>query len=318
MSSKLLDKCVVCGDKACELIEKSNDEFDIQFETNIIDRYLSYSPIGDHNSLKEQILQYYQKFDNNCYECVPIAKPFTDYSYQFTEAESKKLTELLNASLFMKNHFTGGTIIEAKTIGDFYVHWVPKVESDLKNLVSMSKCLTGFENLCDNDRICLMKYGSSEISHLRMIEFFNFVDNYWTILNNNNYSIVVKLDTLNSFRQFPIDWKNDYFLKSVSDWDPDPIILDLLTAIMLFNPNRSNLMYSHVIKLQQRVYLYLLQRYLLMKYRCKDLSKSRFINLMQMLSKLTLMCKLLRVCLRKDKPKLPDKRSLYQEIYDLK
>ncbi|CAG2164546.1 unnamed protein product, partial [Oppiella nova] len=41
----------------------------------------------------------------------------------------------------------------------------------------------------------------------------------------------------------------------------------LLTAIILFNPNRPNLTHRHYVQLEQQLYIYLLQRYLLLKYK---------------------------------------------------
>ncbi|CAG2106089.1 unnamed protein product, partial [Medioppia subpectinata] len=69
-------------------------------------------------------------------------------------------------------------------------------------------------------------------------------------------------------------------------WDRDPIIMDLLTAIILFNPSRPMLIHNHYVKLEQQLYIYLLQRYLLLKYRSESESQRKVQHLMQSLTHL--------------------------------
>ncbi|CAG2116945.1 unnamed protein product [Medioppia subpectinata] len=61
-----------------------------------------------------------------------------------------------------------------------------------------------------------------------------------------------------------------------------------LTAIILFNPNRPNLINKPLIKLQQRIYMYLLQRYLLLRYRTDGVSGLKYRKLLVMINQLEL------------------------------
>ncbi|CAG2100862.1 unnamed protein product [Medioppia subpectinata] len=57
-----------------------------------------------------------------------------------------------------------------------------------------------------------------------------------------------------------------------------------LTAITLFNPNVPNISHTTAIRLKQQLYIYLLQRYLLLKYRSESESQTRLQNLMIILN----------------------------------
>ncbi|CAG2168718.1 unnamed protein product [Oppiella nova] len=57
-----------------------------------------------------------------------------------------------------------------------------------------------------------------------------------------------------------------------------------LAVIALLNPNRPNIMHKNTIEYQRRVYIYLLKRYLLIKYRSECEVMSRSWKLSRMLS----------------------------------
>ncbi|CAG2178986.1 unnamed protein product [Oppiella nova] len=64
---------------------------------------------------------------------------------------------------------------------------------------------------------------------------------------------------------------------------------DLLTAIVLFNPNRPNLIHRNVIKLEQNIYIYLLQRYLHYKYDTEYEAKCKCERLLDTLQDITIL-----------------------------
>ncbi|CAG2163686.1 unnamed protein product [Oppiella nova] len=57
------------------------------------------------------------------------------------------------------------------------------------------------------------------------------------------------------------------------------VIFSDMTSIVLFNPDNSDLQNRDSIKLQQHIYMYLLQRYLLLKYPSECEAKSRFLRI---------------------------------------
>ncbi|CAG2163560.1 unnamed protein product [Oppiella nova] len=62
--------------------------------------------------------------------------------------------------------------------------------------------------------------------------------------------------------------------------------LPFLSAVLLFNPNCSILVHRHFITLQQKTYMYLLQRYLEIKHNSKSESETRFRRLMNCVNEL--------------------------------
>ncbi|CAG2177649.1 unnamed protein product [Oppiella nova] len=107
-----------------------------------------------------------------------LVNPITDTSNQFNELESNRLTELLNALQKMQIYSFNMTKTKDPThLRDSHEAWViimSQNERAIQEVVNMSKCLQGFNNLCENDRIILIKYSSIEIDILRMIMCFDF------------------------------------------------------------------------------------------------------------------------------------------------
>ncbi|CAG2161447.1 unnamed protein product [Oppiella nova] len=74
------------------------------------------------------------------------------------------------------------------------------------------------------------------------------------------------------------------FMKNISrEWDSDDVVLNLLTAIILYNPNRPDLIHRDSVKYQQLLYQYLLQRYLLLRYRSESEAQYKYTKLMNTL-----------------------------------
>ncbi|CAG2169270.1 unnamed protein product [Oppiella nova] len=59
--------------------------------------------------------------------------------------------------------------------------------------------------------------------------------------------------------------------------------LNLLTAILLFNPNRPHLTHTDTVSLHQKSYIHLLYRYFELKYRSESEARRRFLWLMKLM-----------------------------------
>ncbi|CAG2101350.1 unnamed protein product, partial [Medioppia subpectinata] len=70
-------------------------------------------------------------------------------------------------------------------------------------------------------------------------------------------------------------------------WDNDPYVVDLLVTIILFNPDRPNLIHKEMVKLQQQLYMYLLKRYFHMKYGSSCAAQERFLRIINSLEELS-------------------------------
>ncbi|CAG2100791.1 unnamed protein product [Medioppia subpectinata] len=69
----------------------------------------------------------------------------------------------------------------------------------------------------------------------------------------------------------------------------DYIKLYRMYPILVFNPDHCNLAHRAVVKLQQHIYMHLLQRYLLLKYRSESEAKTRFSQFMNILTELNVL-----------------------------
>ncbi|CAG2173564.1 unnamed protein product [Oppiella nova] len=181
-----------------------------------------------------------------------IIRPITDYNNTLNEKEGLRLCELLNASNVLRDKCINKLIEEqrhAEALKVIVNNW----EQITHNIIEMSKQLTLFTEVCNEDQIALIKYGCIEMSCIRH---------------------VMAYDTPNSLMTITMFYPQ---------WNCDPVIMDLMIAITLFNPNRPNLIYRDVVKLQQHIYIYLLQRYLQLEYHSMDEAKSRLIKLLKSL-----------------------------------
>ncbi|CAG2183224.1 unnamed protein product, partial [Oppiella nova] len=81
--------------------------------------------------------------------------------------------------------------------------------------------------------------------------------------NYNKNEIQFQVDNDNSLKIggeiFELTVFKDFLNNMIPGWNKDSIIIDLLTVIILFNPNRPNLRHKHYVNLEQQLYIYLLQ-----------------------------------------------------------
>ncbi|CAG2179268.1 unnamed protein product [Oppiella nova] len=91
----------------------------------------------------------------------------------------------------------------------------------------MSKMLTEFKGLCENDRISLIKYGLFELFFIRSIINYDIKQQYWRVPLLNNRTAILRLEIM---QYLP---KNIYYLsriflhKIMLEWEHDSVILDL-------------------------------------------------------------------------------------------
>ncbi|CAG2099959.1 unnamed protein product [Medioppia subpectinata] len=176
-------------------------------------------------------------------QLVSINRPLTDYSTVFNELEANRFTELLNGIKKLQSivKIRDQTIVDEMSDG-FRVMNI-KHENGIKDIVQMSKLLSGFSDLCAEDQLVLIKYSSIEINLLRMVSLFNFQECYWDI---GDSSYLVRLDLFKHHKligemQTTYDCHTEFLQSIGHDWESDPLIIDFLTAILLFNANRPHL-----------------------------------------------------------------------------
>ncbi|CAG2179162.1 unnamed protein product, partial [Oppiella nova] len=112
----------------------------------------------------------------------------------------------------------------------------------LQKLVTTLKNLGAFQSLSLNDQIAMVKHNCFELEILNAGLGFNHKTEGW-IFKGNNFLALLK-----------------YYLNTIAkEFDSDLHILGLLIPVILFNPERPNIIHKDMIELQQQLYLYLLQ-----------------------------------------------------------
>ncbi|CAG2101273.1 unnamed protein product [Medioppia subpectinata] len=228
-----------------------------------------------------------------------IVRPF-ELNNKFTDIEANRMAELVNATKRMSAPLPPEYVsdYQRSVIDGFKHNRTPTSVADVTKLaaiqlentairtVHMTKELSAFGILCESDKLALIKHGSVDICAIRSVLFFNFQYEYWTFVLDHENSVILNLDLLRQYNMNTFTNHKNFFVKIESIWDSDPVIIDLLTAILLFNPERPKLVHKELVKLQQHIYMYLLQRYLISKYRSECEAKSRFLKLLNCLQEL--------------------------------
>ncbi|CAG2170071.1 unnamed protein product [Oppiella nova] len=216
----------------------------------------------------------------------PLLRPINTYK-EWSDGEYKWVTDLSLASAVFRNPSTQ-KYIKVQTIHQFYQLWGNRIEFDTQNIVKFTKSLTQCSNICHNDQIALVKYSSMELIVLRANIYYDEHAKNWTQYIDDEYSFVFPMHLLIPEKRDLYNSYKNYFNKMLPEWNKDIVILDLLSAIVLFNPNRPNMVNREAVMAKQKMYVYLLQRYLMIKYHWEWQSKSKMANLMNSLPDLQL------------------------------
>lgn len=120
----------------------------------------------------------------------------------------------------------------------------------IRRLIKMSKKISAFKKMCQEDQIALLKGGCTEMMIMRSVMQYDTDRATWTIPHSqetaNIHSDILKLAKGNVYEE------HDRFIRN---FDPklrtDERIILILCAITLFNPNRPSTVHKDVIKLEQ-------------------------------------------------------------------
>ncbi|CAG2103045.1 unnamed protein product, partial [Medioppia subpectinata] len=196
----------------------------------------------------------------------------------FNNYERNRLDELFSLSLFDKSYLDEPKFIHSD-VSDFkyqlvvsadYImkESVKKFDQNMAKFVNNIQPLKAFQNICFNDRIAMIKYGCIEINLLKTCSFYKYEIAGWylPLREYNNFWVCVPLDTITGLKNNVISLLSIYLNTFVTEFDSDIHIIELLMPLMLFNPDRPNIINRDVIEQQQQLYLYLLRKYLRIKY----------------------------------------------------
>ncbi|CAG2103175.1 unnamed protein product [Medioppia subpectinata] len=257
--------------------------------------------LSDNERLSEEIkdIECYVKSDKRQHIMIaklsitPVFRDIENFS-QFNELEYRRLSELFRAfDLFKykpldaeRNALLLTNVNQVYRVCNKIMDW------DIKGLIRFTKDLSTFSNICGNDQLALIKYGCFEILMLKYTMLYDINTDYWTWASSTVGPIVgaFKLDVLKYEKHNLYNHYKEYFYKVIPEWCQDYVIMDLLTAIVLFNPNRPNLTHRDVVKAEQQLYIYLLQRYLYLKHQSGVETHRRLSKLLSPLTDLEMIC----------------------------
>lgn len=159
----------------------------------------------------------------------------------------------------------------------------------IKQIIIAVKNIQSFKCMCQDDQIALLKGSVGEIKSLLKIRYFNPYEDMYCIPNPNeqNSSLVIDHSYLKkAYGEELYNRCKNFFLSFRPDWKDDDSIISLMSMILLFYPNRANLLHREYIMLEYLTYCHLLQRYLEVKYNSVCEAKTIYLNLLSRLEEM--------------------------------
>lgn len=185
----------------------------------------------------------------------------------------------------------------------------------IRRLIKMSKKISAFKNMCQEDQLALLKAGCTEMMILRSAMQYDCDRASWKIPHSQEEMSNIRADVL-KLAKGNVYQEHERFIRTFDKkWRSDENIILIMCAITLFSPDRPKTVHSDVIKLEQNSYYYLLRRYLESIYPGCE-ARSIFLKLMQKISELhRLNDEIISVYLDVNPAQV---EPLLREIFDLK
>ncbi|CAG2170006.1 unnamed protein product [Oppiella nova] len=240
---------------------KAHNELNAIHSSDTSSQTQSDLSLNDTNNIEES-------YDED-FPMIPIANQITTYDKNLNQIEMNRLAELLNATQKIRDPVSKVTS-EATVYPDVRQTFAIKGEQEIKRFALMCRHLSAFTGICDEDKISLLKAGCVEILPMRSLIAYNNDRQYWAVVLDSNNTTIIKLESLKKFDQNVYEINKNFFTKFGGQWDFDSIILDLLTAVALFTPDRPNIIHKNLVKLQQQI-IFLVTENLYIKVRIMGL-----------------------------------------------
>nr|WCS71180.1 hormone receptor-like protein 96 [Pardosa pseudoannulata] len=222
--------------------------------------------------------------------------------------ERQKLDELIVANEVLKMPLNCG--VNDPSLLDV----INMTDHAIRRLIKMSKKITAFKNLCQDDQIALLKGGCTELMILRSVMSYDPEKECWQGPQGPKI-MSIKVDILKEAKGNVYEEHKRFINSFHPQWRADENIMLILSGIALFTPERPNTIHKEVIKVEQDTYYYLLRRYLDSIYNCCE-AKMVYLKLIHKIQELHILNENhVRVYLDVN-PK--DVEPLLIEIFDLK
>lgn len=120
----------------------------------------------------------------------------------------------------------------------------------IRRLIKMSKKISAFKNMCQEDQVALLKGGCTEMMMLRSVMQYDSEASSWKIPHKEE-TTSLRADILKLARGPVYEEHERFILTFEPKWRQDENIILIMCAIILFTPDRPKTIHSDVIKLEQ-------------------------------------------------------------------
>lgn len=115
----------------------------------------------------------------------------------------------------------------------------------------MSKKISAFKNMCQEDQVALLKGGCTEMMMLRSVMSYDSESSGWKIPHSVESQSNLRADILKLARGPVYEEHERFILTFEPKWRQDENIILIMCAIILFTHDRPKTIHSDVIKLEQ-------------------------------------------------------------------
>ncbi|CAG2105056.1 unnamed protein product [Medioppia subpectinata] len=260
-------------------------------------------------------------------ELVPITAtvpiPIDDYK-NLNNIEFNRLKELINTSIFTPEfesyRKTRSTYPDDNPLPKFnsvmdLVHMAGQgFDSFIETYIHHTKRLTAFSSICPDDQMTMVKYSSPEASLLNGVYYYNYNSECW-LMKRGNETSVMPLDLYKEFSVEMHDLFKQVLLKVIDAIDGDHLIMNMLVPLLLFNADRPYISHKETVIFQHKLYAYLLQRYLYVKYGTE--SNVKYGQVLAILHDITLVMEMYKKAIKHMSQNSPLLGPLLKEILDI-
>ncbi|CAB3258612.1 unnamed protein product [Arctia plantaginis] len=209
-------------------------------------------------------------------------------SRELNEVERAKLNELIVANKALNapidddvSQLVGDSATDGQNKHDPRLITIVNLTAvAIRRFIKMAKKINAFKNMCEADQVALLKGGCIEMMVLRSTMTYDGQRNQWKIPHCQEQLASIRTDVL-KLAKGNIYRTHESFIRSFDPrWRTDEHVIFIMSAILLFAPDRARVVHKDVIKLEQNSYYYLLRRYLESVYPGCE-AKSTFLKLIQ-------------------------------------
>ncbi|CAG4973294.1 unnamed protein product [Colias eurytheme] len=273
------------NEHVCEEMPSTSNDADVNKAREILQDVERIEPNSMESILCEAIKLEFEAYTslNNC----------SGSSRELNEVERAKLNELIVANKALHapidddlSQLIGDTASSAGIKANDNKHdprlitIVNLTAVAIRRFIKMAKKINAFKNMCEEDQVALLKGGCIEMLVLRSAMTYDGQRNQWKLPHSHSRFGSIRTEVL-KLAPGDIYRSHEAFIRSfAAAHRTDEHVILIMSAILLFSPDRAKVVHRDVIKLEQNSYYYLLRRYLESIYPGCE-AKSTFLKLIQ-------------------------------------